>query len=66
MGRVTGNLGGAGNRKGRMEQADQLSTRIHRIIIVTPRDFVISALCLSLSVEHLALRLIGAEVRKAY
>ena len=56
---------GAGN-EGRAGRADQSSTRVHGIIIVTPRDFVIPALFLSPRVEYLALHLIGAEVCEAY
>ena len=52
--------------EGRTGRVDQSSTRVHEIIIVTPRDFVISALFLSLKVEFLALHLIGAKIRKAH
>ena len=64
---MVGNVGGAGNRgRAGRGRADQSRTRVHGIIIVTPRDFTISALFLSLRVEFLPLHLIGAKVRKAH
>lgn len=51
---------------GRAEEgSNRLSTCVHGVII-TPRNFVISTLFLSLRVEFLALDLIGAEVRKVH
>jgi len=53
-------------RTGHPARADQSSTGVHGIIIVTPGDLVISALSLSLSVESLPICLIGAKICKAY
>ena len=70
-GQVTGEEGRRPWRTGehgtaRTGRADQSSTHVHRILIVAPRNGVISALFLSLAVEFLASHFIGTKIRKGH